>query len=628
MKKISTAAALLAAGALLFGSLIVACSPHGTGIIDEVTNPGKGPEQEPEDNGKPVDGTWDFTGTDTYSIGTNDAIITDKALANPTAKGATLSVKGNLKWGNGTDDASSYSFWFKKASAYEEGKAASKAAGYLALTTDSKATLTIVYDAGGDNEGEKRWIAVCDSSDKPVSNAALISNLIEKNVYKTLKLSGLKKGSYKIYVSGTRIRSLQITNQAFESKTADVTNDVATLGLVAIETRNSDDTIATSEVKNGKVVITSKKEGTTKVYAGTSLTEYATINVTVSSTGAITTSIIKYVAFTAATNDATANDVATLGLVGASATSSESEYVTAEISEGKIVIKSVKAPGDSAKSITITVTDANSKTATIAVTEARDGSLTVGTITKYERNAPVKDTDYTVNARVLTATNPIEYSTDAGSTWTALAASESYTATQNGSVKVRFAANDSYAASKDASVQLTDGNGGSVNAKFTMQNNIGDSKPLGSATASGGSAENLENVIIVVDESGTGATLKFTGNVKKEAQALNVQKTGSISVTNDFANAKGCFTIELSASAKITVNYKSSQGSSSDESASSDRFIVVASTENVAIDSVKTTAAAGAAAQTSWTTSTALSAGTYKIFVNGNKIYYIEAKTE
>lgn len=435
MKKISTAAALLAAGALLFGSLIVACSPHGTGIIDDPTpTPKPTPASEEEDNGTPVDGSWDFTGTDTYSIGTNDAIVTDKALANPTAKGATLSVKGNLKWGNGTDDASSYSFWFKKASAYEEGKAASKASGYLALTTDSKATLTIVYDAGGDNDGEKRWIAVCDSSDKPVSDAALISNLIEKNVHKTLKLSGLKKGSYKIYVSGTRIRSLQITNQAFESKTADVTNDVATLGLVATNVRNSDETIATGEVRDGKVVITSKKEGTAKVYAGTSLTEYATINVTVSSTGAITTSIIKYVAFTAATNADTANNIATLGLVGASATSSASEYVTAEISEGKIVIKSVKAPGDSAKSITITVTDADNKTATIPVTEARDGSLTVGTITKYERNAPVKDTDYTVNARVLTATNPIEYSTDGGSTWTALAASTSYTATQNGSV--------------------------------------------------------------------------------------------------------------------------------------------------------------------------------------------------
>lgn len=61
MKKISTAAALLAAGALLFGSLIVACSPHGTGIIDEVTKPdSKGP-QETFDKETKVDALWNFT---------------------------------------------------------------------------------------------------------------------------------------------------------------------------------------------------------------------------------------------------------------------------------------------------------------------------------------------------------------------------------------------------------------------------------------------------------------------------------------------------------------------------------------------------------------------------------------
>lgn len=599
MKKISTAAALLTAGALLFGSLIVACSPNGTGYVDEVKKPADGGGKS-DDNGKPVDGSWDFTGTDTYSIGIDDNVITDKELANPTAKGAKLSVYGKLKWGNGNDDASSYSFWFKKGSAYEEGKAASKASGYLALTTDSKATLTIVYDAGGDNDGEKRWIAVCDSSDKPVSDAALISNLIEKNVYKTLKLSGLKKGSYKIYVSGTRIRSLQITNQAFESKTADVTNDVATLGLVATDVRNSDDTIATGEVKDGKIVITSKKEGTTKVYAGTSLTEYATINVTVSSTGAITTSIIKYVAFTAATNADTANNIETLGLVGASATSSASEHVTAEISEGKIVIKSVKAPGDSAKNVTITVTNADGKTATIPVTEARDGSLTVGTITKYERPAPVKDTDYTVAALVLTATNQIEYSTDNGTTWLTLNQNGSYTATQNGSVKVRFAANDSYAASKDASVQLTDGNGGSVNCSFTL-----------SGTADSAAAE--KDYDVNADEGGSGASLHFTGNAKQEANALNVQKATGISTSN-FTGSKGVFTLELSGNAKVTVHYK---GSGAAETA---RAIIIASPTDTSIKGLDNI---GNDAEADIETDSALSAGTYKIYCNGIKIFKI-----
>lgn len=470
MKKISTAAALLTAGALLFGSLIVACSPNGTGYVDEVKKPADG-GGESDDNGKPVDGSWDFTGTDTYSIGSSSyASLTDKELTNSTAKGVKVTLSGAVKWGNGSaSDAESFCLWFDKGSAYTEGKEADYKKGVFTVTVDNKTPLSIIATGNGSTD-PKRWVAVCDSNNKVLTNGTL-TNLSSADGYKTLKVTLPKAGTYKIYTSGTRVKSLTISNQAFESKTTEITNDAETLGLVATSVRNEDATIAKGEVKDGKIVITSVKEGTTKVYAGTSESDYATITVTVSATGAITTNIIKYVAFTTSTNDATANNRETLGLVGTSANSSASEYVTAEISEGKIVIKSVKAPGDSAKNVTITVTKAAGETATIAVTENRDGSLTVGTITKYERPAPVKDTDYTVAALVLTATNPIEYSTDAGSTWTALAASASYTATQNGSVKVRFAANDSYAASKDASVQLTDGNGGSVYSAIAFNAN-------------------------------------------------------------------------------------------------------------------------------------------------------------
>ena len=458
MKKLSKATALLAAGTFLLSGFFMACTPHGAGGAFDTETPD--PEDPEEDDGSPVDGTWDFTGTDTYSIGTNDSVVTQKDLANDSAVGATLSVYGNLKWGNGTDDVSSYSFWFKKASAYEEGKAASKASGYLALTTVGKATLTIVYDAGGDNDGEKRWIAVCDSSDKPVSDAALISNLIEKNVYKTLKLSDLKKGSYKIYVSGTRIRSLAITNQAFEEKTKTVTNDVDTLGLVAVNATSDNETIATAEVTDAGIVITSKQEGSTVINAAKSETEIAKIKVTVSSTGAITTSIVKYEAFAEDTEEVT-NDVATLGLVGASVASDKDDYVTAEVSDGKIKIKSV-AQADDAVTAKITVTDAKGKTVTFTVTEARSGELSLGTITPFQREAPVKNTDYEVDGLKLTAKTAIEYSKDSGSTWEALGENDNYTAAAAESVKVRFAKSTEYLASKEASVALN--NGGSVNA--------------------------------------------------------------------------------------------------------------------------------------------------------------------
>lgn len=465
MKKLSKATALLAAGTFLLSGFFMACTPHGAGGAFDTETPE--PEEPEEDDGSPVDGTWDFTGTDTYSIGTNDSVVTQKDLANDSAVGATLSVYGNLKWGNGTDDASSYSFWFKKASAYEEGKAASKASGYLALTTVGKATLTIVYDAGGDNDGEKRWIAVCDSSDKPVSDAALISNLIEKNVYKTLKLSDLKKGSYKIYVSGTRIRSLAITNQAFEEKTKTVTNDVDTLGLVAVSATSDDETIATAAVTDAGIVITSKKEGSTVINAAKSETEIAKIKVTVSSTGAITTSIVKYEAFTEDTKEVS-NDVATLGLVGASVTSDKDDYVKATLSDdkSKINIKSV-AQADDVVTAKITVTDANDKTVTFTVTEARSGELTLGTITQFQRDAPVKNTDYKVDGLKFKAIgdnkDSIELSTS--ETFASTETLTDYAATLTDGTKyyVRLKAeNGVYAESKAAS--FTANNGGSVNA--------------------------------------------------------------------------------------------------------------------------------------------------------------------
>lgn len=85
------------------------------------------------------------------------------------------------------------------------------------------------------------------------------------------------------------------------------------------------------------------------------------------------------VQFTPSTNNATANDIATLGLIGTGdVTSSDAEVATAAIEDGKIKITSKKA-GD----VTLTVKDANEKTATIKVEVASSGAITVGTITKY-----------------------------------------------------------------------------------------------------------------------------------------------------------------------------------------------------------------------------------------------------
>ena len=463
MKRLSKATALLAAGTFLLSGFFMACTPHGAGGAFDTETPE--PEAPEEDDGSPVDGTWDFTVSDTYSIGSSAyANLTDKELTNADAKGVTLALSGSVKWGNGSaNDASDFCLWFDKGSAYAAGKEESYSKAHFTLKTDSKATLKIVATGNGSSDTDKRWVAVCDST-KKVLDSGTLTALSSGEADKTLSLS-LKKGTYYIYTSGSRIRSLAITNQAFEEKTKTVTNDVDTLGLVAVNATSDDETIATAAVTDAGIVITSKKEGSTVINAAKGETEIAKIKVTVSSTGAITTSIVKYEAFTEDTEEVT-NNVATLGLVGASVTSDKDDYVTATLSDdkSKITIKSV-AQADAAVTAKITVTDAKSKTVTFTVTEARSGELTLGTITPFQREAPVKGTDYTVDGLNFKAIGDnkdnIELSTS--ETFDTTETLTSYTATLTDGTKyyVRLKAeNDVYAESKAAS--FTANNGGSV----------------------------------------------------------------------------------------------------------------------------------------------------------------------
>ncbi|SDP04853.1 hypothetical protein SAMN04487897_1331, partial [Paenibacillus sp. yr247] len=131
----------------------------------------------------------------------------------------------------------------------------------------------------------------------------------------------------------------------------------------------------------GHIEITSVGAGTATITVSDVSNHAATIAVTVAADGSITLgTITKYqVTFTAATNSSTANDVATLGLVGTTATSDAATVATAAINAGHIEITSVGAG-----TATIKVSDASSHAATIAVTVAADGSMTLGTITKYQ----------------------------------------------------------------------------------------------------------------------------------------------------------------------------------------------------------------------------------------------------
>ena len=81
--------------------------------------------------------------------------------------------------------------------------------------------------------------------------------------------------------------------------------------------------------------------------------------------------------FTASTNNNTSNDVATLGLVGTTASSSNPSVATAAITGGRIEITSTAAG-----TATITVRNAAGNEAQISVTVDTNGAITIGTITK------------------------------------------------------------------------------------------------------------------------------------------------------------------------------------------------------------------------------------------------------
>ena len=92
--------------------------------------------------------------------------------------------------------------------------------------------------------------------------------------------------------------------------------------------------------------------------------------------------------FVPQTDDTTANDEATLGLVGTSAESSDMSVATVDIKDSKIVITPV-----SAGKATITVKNGD-KEATIEVTVSGTGNITIGKITKYR--APIDMSKATV----------------------------------------------------------------------------------------------------------------------------------------------------------------------------------------------------------------------------------------
>jgi hypothetical protein len=82
--------------------------------------------------------------------------------------------------------------------------------------------------------------------------------------------------------------------------------------------------------------------------------------------------------FIASTNDAVSNDVATLGIIGTTATSSNTSVATVVSPPAQKIIVTSVAEGTAV----ITISD-GTKSATINISISKTGSITIGTITKY-----------------------------------------------------------------------------------------------------------------------------------------------------------------------------------------------------------------------------------------------------
>ena len=172
------------------------------------------------------------------------------------------------------------------------------------------------------------------------------------------------------------------TSTFTESTDSSISNNDATLGLTGTVVSSSNANIAEAKISGGKIMITSKSAGQVTITVSDAASHQATIQVTVSATGGITIgTITKYVptsTFTSSTDSSTANNVATLGLIGTSISSSNNDVAVAEIKNDKIAITS-QAIGQA----TITVSDTASHHATISVTVDANGAIVIGSITKY-----------------------------------------------------------------------------------------------------------------------------------------------------------------------------------------------------------------------------------------------------
>jgi len=253
------------------------------------------------------------------------------------------------------------------------------------------------------------------------------------------------------------------------------------------------------------------------------------------------------------------NTLTNLGLIGASATSADDSIATVEKTDAGIVVTSV-AEGNT----TITVTDANSKTASFKAIVAEDGSISIGTITKFTRSAPsaevtkkasaadAEDGEGTITWDGLT---DLEFSDD-GETFASatdlglsvdvivvVGGSTAYvTDIAAGTYYVRASASDAYEASKNATVTVTvEGAAVTYTIEAAKFDAISEKTTEDSTTPTSTDSETTE--IINTLGLALGNSMRIDGNPQRFNVGGSLQKKGKNAII--FTAPTGATTIEV-----------------------------------------------------------------------------------
>ena len=493
VKSLRKVASLLTAGALLFGGLFLSCSDDSGDSFESKTTT--------------VDvATFADEGVTITSVSVDS--LSPEGIVTATANGTTLTLVSK-KAGTTTLTI--------KVSGTEGDEAFTDEEVQITVTVDSKGAITyqVIEDEGEDETVTYAW-TFSDITKDDIGAEALTSGTYSgkyvlaadykyKSTPEGLVLT-LGKGDGSAGPVYNKIDETTTVGQSSQTEiygTASVgavepmgellvlknLTGPFTVEMIVSSNSSSDKTDRYAYIKIGDEEVTAPSKATTTIpvagqilsyeYTGTDKVTVTlgcsnmymrVYDVKVTTSAAQDQSDGTVITFTSATNSDTANTVDTLGLVGASASSSDDTIATAAIADGKIAVTSV-AEGTA----TITVTDANSKTASFKAIVAEDGTVTIGTITKFERSAPTatattKASSETATDGVVTVTydglTDLEYSNDnetfadAETAGVTVSISEDKTtvtvsALAAGTYYVRGSASDAYAATTAASVTLS-----------------------------------------------------------------------------------------------------------------------------------------------------------------------------